>query len=433
MTDAKIGARQTPKMPYDYDRALNMHLLGPGEPAVSEWQTAGLELPNMDAVRAYRLQRVRALLKEQDLAAAVLVDPLNIRYASDSTNMQLWTSHNAARYCFVAAEGPLIVFDYHDCEHLSAHNPLVSEVRPACSWFYFSSGERIPQHAKQWAAEIADLVAQHGGGNKRVAIDKLNPEGAEELQRLGMRIANGEALMEHARKIKCADEIRAMRCAIHACDRAIDVMRAHAEPGVSENRLWSYLHAESIARGGEWIETRILSSGPRTNPWFQESSSRCVQAGELLAFDTDLIGSYGICVDISRTWLIDSSHPSRAQQTLYDMAYEQVQANIQNLQAGLSWRELVAKSKAYDPQEYRHYSSLYHGVGLCDEYPSVALPHAWEAGDDNGVEVGMVFCVESYVGRRDGGEGVKYEEQVLIGADGKAELLSFYPPDLVIG
>jgi len=78
-----------------------------------------------------------------------------------------------------------------------------------------------------------------------------------------------------------------MRCAIVACDRSIDIMKAHMVPGVSEQRLWSYLHADNISRGGEWIETRIMASGPRTNPWFQECSSRKIEAGDIVAFDTD--------------------------------------------------------------------------------------------------------------------------------------------------
>ena len=269
----KIGGRQKP-VAREYDAALNMHALGPGEPALSEWKQLGLALPNMSAVRQHRLARVRNELRRRDIAAAVLADPLNIRHAADSTNMQLWTAHNAARYCFVAADGPLIVFDYHQCEHLSAHNPLIDEVRPATSWFYFSSGCELENHAKKWAAEIADLVRRHGGGNLRVACDKVNPEGADELRRLGLTIENGEELMENARMIKCDDEILAMKCATAACEKAMDEMRELVAPGVTENQLWARFHSECIARGGEWIETRLLASGPRTNPWFQECSSR---------------------------------------------------------------------------------------------------------------------------------------------------------------
>jgi hypothetical protein len=41
--------------------------------------------------------------------------------------------------------------------------------------------------------------------------------------------------------------------------------------------------AENIRRGGEWIETRLLSSGPRTN-LFQECGQRIVQNNEIVAF-----------------------------------------------------------------------------------------------------------------------------------------------------
>ena len=72
---------------------------------------------------------------------------------------------------------------------------------------------------------------------------------------------------------------------------------------------------------------------------------------------------------------------------------------------------------------------LYHGVGLADEYPT--LPHAADWTDDtpDGVlEPGMVLCVESYIGRLGGHEGVKIEEQVLITETGN-EQLSRYPLD----
>ena len=57
----------------------------------------------------------------------------------------------------------------------------------------------------------------------------------------------------------------------------------------SEDDIWAVLHAENIRRGGEWIETRLLASGPRTNPWFQECGQRIVQNNEIVSFDTCLL------------------------------------------------------------------------------------------------------------------------------------------------
>ena len=51
-------------------------------------------------------------------------------------------------------------------------------------------------------------------------------------------------------------------------------------------------------------------------------------------------------------------------------------------------------------------------------------------GFDGVVEVGNVFAVEAFVGRRDGGEGVKLEQQVVVTESGP-EVLDGYPMDLV--
>ena len=425
---AKIGALQTPsKETIEYAKTLNLHTLGPGDLAVGEWRVAGLELPNLTEIRHYRLERIRQELRRLDYAGIVLFDPLNIRYATDSTNMQLWVTHNAARYVFVPTEGPVVLFDYHDTHFLSDHSEVVDEVRTAISWYYFVAGDRYEELAQKWGAELADLVQQHGGGNQRLAVDRCNPEGIGALQSHGIEVFNGEEVMELARRIKCAEEIKAMRCAIHACEQSMEVMRRHMEPGVSEQRLWSYLHAENIARGGEWIETRLMASGPRCNPWFQECSSRLIEAGDLVAFDTDLIGAYGICVDISRTWICGGVKPTAEQQEIYDMAWEQIQRNMVWLKPGLTFKEMTFDSFQYDPAVFRYYSCLYHGVGLCDEYPCIYFPSAWDdIGYEGVLEPGMVMCVESYIGRQSGGPGVKLEEQVLITETGH-ELLSNYP------
>ena len=107
-----------------------------------------------------------------------------------------------------------------------------------------------------------------------------------------------------------------------------------------------------------------------------------------------------------------------------------VATNTQLLTPGRSFRELTFESMVPDVDQFRHYSCLFHGVGQCDEYPNISLPGAWEQfGYDGVIEPGMVFTVESFVARRDGGEGVKLEIQTLITEDG-AERLDFSPLDL---
>ena len=410
--------------------SLNQHVLGYGQLAESEWAAAGIADPDLATMRQYRLERIRAELKRRDYAGVLLYDPVNIRYATDSTNMQVWVAHYATRHCFVAAEGPVVLFDYFSCEHLSDHSGVVDEVRPAISFIYAYGGELSEGRVRRWADGIADLVREHGGGNRRIAVDNLNPEGVAELARLGVQVGSGEAVMENARLIKSPDEILCMRRAIVACEAAMGEMEAALQPGISENELWAELHRGSIARGGEWIETRLLTSGPRTNPWFQECSSRQIEAGDLVAFDTDLIGPYGFCADLSRTWLCGDGKPSAEQRELYCIAAEQVAFNTALIQPGMSFREVVERSKNPPDDCFpTRYGVLYHGVGLADEYPTLTHLADWTDDTPDGIlEPGMVLCAESYIGRLGGHEGVKIEDQILITETGH-DKLSSYPLD----
>lgn len=415
----------------DKAAALNQHVIGYGDLAEREWASLGLVAPDMDAARRYRLERIRVQLQRLDLAGILLFDPLNVRYATDSTNMQLWCTHNAVRCAFVASDGRVILWDFHNCEHLSRHLDQVNEVRPGETWVYHLAGGRAEERAGRWASEIADVLREHGGGaNRRLAIDRIDPLGAGALAGQGIGIAGGEPLMERARVRKSGDEIAAMRRAVAACEAAMAEMEAALQPGMTENDLWALLHAGNIRRGGEWIETRLLTSGPRTNPWFQECSARVIEDGDLVAFDTDLIGPYGFCCDISRTWLAGAGRPTDEQRALYGAAHDQIAANIELLRPGASFRDL-AHSAASLAAEYlpNRYSALYHGVGLCDEYPSIPYPEDWaHGGYDGELEAGMVIAVESYVGRHGAREGVKLEEQILV-TDSGPECLSRYPFD----
>ena len=71
--------------------------LGPKDLAFQEWEALGITTPNLHRMREYRLDRIVKELKKRDLAGVLLFDPLNIRYATDTTNMQAWIMHNSVR------------------------------------------------------------------------------------------------------------------------------------------------------------------------------------------------------------------------------------------------------------------------------------------------------------------------------------------------
>ena len=432
--DPNGGATLGDNTPNDADRIE----IGPTRLAFSEWSTAGLQLPDLQMMRKYRWERLTQHIVDRGYGGLLMFDPLNIRYATDSTNMQLWNTHNPFRAVLLCADGYMIIWDYKNSPFLSTFNPLVREQRSGADLFYFDRGDKVDVAADTFANEVRVVIDEHAGSNKRLAVDKIMLHGLRALEAQGFEILDGEEVTEKSRSIKGPDEIRAMRCASHACENSVRAMEDFARANVgngetSEDDIWAVVHAENIRRGGEWIETRLLASGPRTNPWFQECGPRITQANEIISFDTDLIGSYGICVDISRSWWIGDEKPR--EDMIYAMrhAHEHIMTNMEMLKPGVMIPDLTANSHRLDDRfQKQKYGCLMHGVGLCDEWPLVVYPDQAVAGAfDYPLEAGMVLCVEAAVGAEGADFTIKLEDQVLITEDGY-ENLTAYPFDAAL-
>jgi len=414
--------------------------IGPTQLAFSEWSEAGLALPNLAAMREYRWQRLTRHIVDRDYGGLLVFDPLNIRYATDSTNMQLWNTHNPFRAVLLCADGYMVIWDYKNSPFLSTFNPLVKEQRSGADLFYFDRGDRVDIAADVFANEVRVLIEKHGGNNKRLAVDKIMLHGLRALETQGFEVCDGEEVTEKSRSVKGTDEILAMRCASHACETAVHEMEVFARANIpvkqiSEDDVWSVLHAENIRRGGEWIETRLLASGPRTNPWFQECGPRIIQNNEIISFDTDLVGSYGICVDISRSWWVGDQSPPADMISAMQHAHEHIMTNMDMLKPGINIQDLSRNAHILKPEYQKgKYGCLMHGVGLCDEWPLVAYSDKMvEGAFDYELETGMVLCVEALVGTEGGQFSIKLEDQVLITEDGYENLTQYPFDDRLMG
>jgi Xaa-Pro aminopeptidase len=422
------------KTPNNKDRVE----IGPTKLAYDEWRQSGLALPNLPRMREYRWKRLTDHIVQRGYGGLLLFDPLNIRYATDSTNMQLWNTHNPFRAVLLCSDGYMVIWDYKNSPFLSEFNLLIKEQRSGADLFYFDRGDKIDIAADKFSNEVRALITEHSQSNKRLAVDKIMLHGLRSLEAQGFEIMEGEEVTEKCRSVKGKDEILAMRCASVACENAVAIMEKEARLQVpkgntSEDDIWAVLHAENIKRGGEWIETRLLASGPRTNPWFQECGPRIAQNNEIIAFDTDLVGSYGICVDISRTWWIGDKSPRPDMIYAMQHAHEHILTNMELLGPGVNMRDLTFNSHILDKSFQKgKYGCLMHGVGLCDEWPLIAYPDKFvEGAYDYFLEPGMVLCVEALVSPENGDFSIKLEDQVLITESGY-ENITKYPFDPVL-
>jgi len=379
---------------------------------------------DFNKLRSYRLDRVKKELEKNNLEACILFDPVNVRYALDTVNMSIYNMHNLTRYCFVPVNGPVILYEYFNCEKFSKHLNLIDEIRPAITWDYFSNGDQANNQLIKWINEISDLSNSYFK-SKKIAIDVLNGPAVSALNKIGIEVVDAKLILEQARVIKSAEELKCMKAALEVAEIGVTKMRKELRAGMTEDELWSILHKTNIENGGEWIECRILSSGSRTNPWMQESSNKIIQSGEIVSFDTDMVGPYGYCADISRAF-VEGNKFNDQQKKLYKIAVEHINHNSMLIKNGMSFKEFSEKSWKL-PEEYygNRYSCMVHGIGLCDEWPMIRYPT--DGGQKEGYfEKNMTITVESYIGKVGGNEGVKLEQQYLVGQN-SLELMSHHP------
>lgn len=236
--------------------------------------------------------------------------------------------------------------------------------------------------------------------------------------------------MEYARCIKTQDELVVQRKNAQICMKALELMRNATRPGITENELWAILVGLNSALDGDYTESRMVVSGPRTNPWYTEASDKQLEAGELLGIDTDMVGPYSYSCDMSRTWLCKPGTPTEEQKTLYKLAYDQVHHNMEILKPGVGFSELVDKSWQC-PNRYQDLECgcILHGIGMCNEYPMLSQKRDYDYyrdGYDGVFEPNMAICIESYIGENGGREGVKLEQMVQLTETGY-HLVSDFP------
>ncbi|MFO8046901.1 MAG: Xaa-Pro peptidase family protein [Halomonas sp.] len=378
-------------------------------------------------LRAGRLERLKAMMAEQGYAALVLFDPNNQRYATGSRNMFGYFLRNSTRYVYVPLDGPIILFEYPGSAHISTWLETIDEARTS-KVVWSAVNQRDNLSSDPFGVEIAELIQEHGRGNKKVGLDRCALNLARSLEVQGLDVYDCMQDTLHCRRIKTPEEIACLAQSMAASEASVAEVEAAIKPGVTENELFAIMYGEVIRGGGEFIETRLLNSGPRTNPWFHEASDRKIRPGELVALDTDTIGCHGYYSDFSRTFHVGPGRPSAYQRELYRMAYDQVHHNMGILKPGMTYRELSEQAWKI-PERFldRRYPSIIHGVGMHGETPLVAHHMDFDRFSSDGVlEPGMVVSVESYIGEVGGADGVKLEEEVLITDTGIAKL-SRYP------
>ena len=389
-----------------------------------------LRVPNLSEIdfkqlRAGRLARLQAMMAKHDIPICLFYNPANIRYATGTEVMGVWTATTLARYCLVPAEGKPIHFEYANSAHVS--QKFVEDVRPADSWQYGAT-EGFDR-AKRWATEIKSVMAELGCADEPLAVDKLDGFGFMALQDVGIRVTDPSPATVDSREVKTPEEVQIMILNGAVGDAMLSEFELAIEPGIREYELLAVLNDSLFRHHGEFMFTRLVATGTNTNPWMSEAHDKIVQPGDLVGIDTDANGYEGYVIDISRTFLC-GEEATEGQKEAYRIAYDCVNGMRELMRPGMTFEEFAHRAPQL-PEAYRNlrYSCMAHQAGLEDEGPGIPYTYTDQKVDKDmshrEIQENMVFCLECYAGKDGAPYGVKLEDEVLVTKNGALPLSTF--------
>jgi Xaa-Pro aminopeptidase len=375
-----------------------------------------------------KLDRVRALIAEEELDALVVRAPDNVLYLSN-----YWCMKGYDLVVFpVEGDPTLVVIEPQrgDAERTA----WTKDVR-----LFRGYDEGDPRAPTARALELAQEVVRERGF-ERVGLElSLGTQAADRMvgepttythsffHAFG-GMADATPLLTRARSVKTAQEIERMRLANELAARAMEHVRERIRPGMKESEagaLWEgFVHGEGTGYEGQVELARgfaLVWSGPGIRT-FTATGDRPVQEHEPTLFEI------WVCVD--GYWCDHTKNVCPGElSTEYEELLERllaVYANaVEHVRPGASLAELDRLirdgiSDAGYPGQPSH--PVAHGVGARAHEP----PYAHQAGDGT-IEEGMVLAIEPGAYWEEGG-GLRLEDNFLVTATG-AEKLSPYPDD----
>jgi Xaa-Pro aminopeptidase len=376
-----------------------------------------------------KLDRVRALMAEQEFDVLVVRAPDNVLYLTNFWGMKGYDAvvfpreGDPALICLEASEG--------DAERTA----WTTEVR-----LFHGYDESDPRPPGLRALDLARQLSSEYG---RVGIElSLGTQAADRMVGEPTTYpkawfdafpdaADATPLLSTARAVKTDQELERMRLANEIAAGAMEHVQSVIRPGMRESELgalWNgWVHDHGTGWGGGKVELAHgfslvwTGAGIRT---FTATGSREVREGEPTLFEIWVVAD-GYWCDHTKNLVVGELEPRYAE--LERRLMEVYTTVTSSLTTGGSLAELDRETRRLlsemgYPGQPSH--PVCHGVGARAHEP----PYAHQAGGGT-IESGMVLAIEPGVYWPEGG-GLRVEDNFLI-TDGDPERLCSFPDGIV--
>ncbi|HEY6540577.1 MAG TPA: Xaa-Pro peptidase family protein [Ktedonobacteraceae bacterium] len=387
------------------------------------------ERVNFERLRTERLARIKQLLKESEMGALLCFDMNNIRYIT-ATHIGTWAMDKLTRFSLLAQDAEPILWDFGSAaRHHQIYCPWLGERSRA--GISTQRGAMLPEsgRAEDVARKIRVELEERGLLNQPLGVDVIELPVLFALQAEGIKVVDGQQLMQQARLIKTQDEITLLATACMMVDAAYDELYRAMKPGMRENECVGLVSKVLYDLGSEHVEGVNAISGERCSPHPHVYTDRALRPGDPAYFD--ILHSYnGYRTCYYRTFAIGSA--SQSQVDAYKKCRDILDVAINSIKPGVTTADIVKlwpKAQEFGfPNEEAAFALQYgHGVGLSIwEKPIfsrlVSLDHP------EVIQEGMVFALETFWPASDGWSAARIEEQLIVTKDG-CEVITRFPAE----
>ncbi len=393
------------------------------------------ERVNFERLRTERLNRIKKILKESEAGALLCFDMTNVRYIT-ATHIGTWAQDKMSRFTLLPQDDEPILWDFGSAaRHHQLYAPWLDGAKRSRPDPTLLRGAIAPETGRAEAVAdkiYAELVERHLE-HEPLAIDIVELPILFALQAKGVRVVDGQQLMQQARMLKTKDEISLLALSCALVDAAYDDLYRFMQPGVRENDCVALVSKRLYELGSEHVEGVNAISGERCNPHPHVFSDRILRPGDPAYFDI-LHSTMGYRTCYYRTFVIGSA--SQAQVDAYKRCRDYLDHAISMIKPGVTTADIVSiwpKAEEFGfPNEEAAFALQYgHGVGLAiwekpvfSRMVSFAHPEV--------IQEGMAFALETYWPATDGWSAARIEEQMVVTHDGCEVITRFPAEDLMV-
>jgi Xaa-Pro aminopeptidase len=382
-----------------------------------------------DALRRGRLARAKHALDESDLGALILFDMSNIRYVT-STTIGIWATDKLARFALLPRDSDPLLWDFGSAaRHHQLYCPWISDDTSAGISTMRGAFSPESGRAQDVAEKIRRELEARGLADQPLGIDVAEPEVLFALQAAGLKLVDGQQLMQRTRMVKTPEEVTALDTACMMVDAAYDELYRSLKPGMRENECVGLVSRVLYDLGSEHVEGVNAISGERCSPHPHMFSDRVLRPGDPAYFD--IIHSYlGYRTCYYRTFVVGSG--SRAQADAYRRCRDILDEAIALIRPGRTTAEIAATFPAapefgFPDEEAAFALQFGHGVGL-GVWEKPIISRLVSLDHPETLVEGMVFAIETFWPAADGWSAARIEEQLVVTADG-CEILTRFPAE----